>query len=48
MLGPMPSDNDVGPGNEMLGRDYGEVLWQPGQDLIERARITDYLSLIHI
>jgi len=42
MLGPMPSDNDVGPGNEMLGRDYGEVLWQPGQDLIERARITDY------
>jgi acetoacetyl-CoA synthetase len=38
----MPSDNDVGPGNGMLGRDYGEVLWQPGQDLIERARITDY------
>jgi acetoacetyl-CoA synthetase len=38
----MPSDNDVGPGNGALGRDYGEVLWQPGPDLIERARITDY------
>src|SRR5215471_13100367 len=38
MLGPMPTDNDVG----TLGRDYGEVLWRPGRELIERARITDY------
>src|SRR5215469_3643512 len=38
MLGPMPTDNDVG----TLGRDYGEVLWRPGPELIERARITDY------
>jgi acetoacetyl-CoA synthetase len=34
----MPTDNDVG----TLGRDYGEVLWRPGPELIERARITDY------
>src|SRR5215471_8192551 len=38
MLGPMPTDNDVG----TLGRDYGEVLWRPGPEIIERARITDY------
>jgi acetoacetyl-CoA synthetase len=36
----MPSDNDVGLGS--LGRDYGEVLWQPGPAEIERARITGY------
>jgi acetoacetyl-CoA synthetase len=40
MLGPMPSDNEVRPG--MLGRDYGDVLWQPGPEVIERARITAY------
>src|SRR5262252_7418244 len=40
MLGPMPSDNEVRPG--MLGRDYGDVLWQPGPEVIERARITSY------
>jgi acetoacetyl-CoA synthetase len=40
MLGPMPSDNEVRPG--MLGRDYGDVLWQPGTEAIERARITAY------
>jgi len=40
MLGPMPSDNEVGLGS--LGRDYGEVLWQPGPDEVERARITGY------
>jgi len=34
----MPTDNDVG----TLGRDYGEVLWRPGPQSIERARITDY------
>src|SRR5215468_6710786 len=38
MLGPMPTDNDVG----TLGRDYGEELWRPGPEIIERARITDY------
>ncbi|HET7247722.1 MAG TPA: acetoacetate--CoA ligase [Streptosporangiaceae bacterium] len=36
----MPSDNEVRPG--MLGRDYGDVLWQPGPELMERARITAY------
>jgi acetoacetyl-CoA synthetase len=36
----MPSDNEVGLGS--LGRDYGEVLWQPGPEEIERARITGY------
>ena len=40
MLGPMPSDNEVRPG--MLGRDYGDVLWQPGPEVIEQARITAY------
>src|SRR5690242_4823682 len=40
MLGPMPSDNEVGLGS--LGRDYGEVLWQPGPAEVERARITGY------
>ena len=40
MLGPMPSDNEVRPGT--LGRDYGEILWEPGPEEIERARITGY------
>src|SRR5579859_7085695 len=40
MLGPMPSDNEVRPG--ILGRDYGDVLWEPGPEEIERARITGY------
>jgi len=40
MLGHMPSDNEVGLGS--LGRDYGEVLWQPGPAEVERARITGY------
>src|SRR5215467_9647250 len=40
MLGPMPSDNEVRPGT--LGRDYGDVLWQPGPEVIQRARITSY------
>src|ERR1051326_893706 len=38
MLGPMPSDNEVRPG--ALGRDYGDILWEPGREEIERARIT--------
>src|SRR6516164_9771863 len=42
MLGRMPSDNEVGPGSGTLGRDYGEVLWQPGPEQIDRARITHY------
>jgi acetoacetyl-CoA synthetase len=40
MLERMPSDNEVRPG--MLGRDYGDVLWQPGPEAMERARITAY------
>jgi acetoacetyl-CoA synthetase len=40
MLELMPSDNEVRPGT--LGRDYGDVLWQPGPEEIERARITAY------
>jgi acetoacetyl-CoA synthetase len=36
----MPSDNEVRPGT--LGRDYGDVLWQPGPEAIERARITSF------
>src|SRR5690348_11879119 len=42
MLGPMPTDNGVMPENGNLGRDYGEVLWRPGRELIERSRITGY------
>ncbi len=45
----MPTDDEAGgrpaPGSgqaDPLGRDYGQVLWQPGPELIERARITDY------
>jgi acetoacetyl-CoA synthetase len=41
----MPTDNEVMPGNGstgLLGRDYGQVLWRPDPELIERARITDY------
>jgi len=38
----MPSDNEVGPGSGTAGRDYGEVLWQPGPEQIERARVTHY------
>ena len=40
MLGPMPSDNEVGLGS--LGHDYGEVLWRPGPAEVEGARITGY------
>jgi acetoacetyl-CoA synthetase len=36
----MPSDNEVRPGT--LGRDYGDTLWQPGPEVLERARITAY------
>jgi acetoacetyl-CoA synthetase len=36
----MPMDNDDGTG--LPGRDYGEVLWEPSPEMIERARVTDY------
>ena len=36
----MPMDNEAGTG--LPGRDYGEVLWEPSPEVIERARVTDY------
>jgi acetoacetyl-CoA synthetase len=49
MLGGMASENfgtaQAGPGGPVAGLpgpDYGEVLWQPSGDLLQRARITDY------
>jgi len=41
MLGPMP-DNDAAAGAGLLGSGYGDVLWEPSAEVIERARITDY------
>jgi len=41
MLGPMP-DNDAVAGAGLLGSGYGDVLWEPSAEVIERARITDY------
>jgi acetoacetyl-CoA synthetase len=38
----MPSDSQAKPGLEGLGRDYGQVLWRPGPEVIERARVTGY------
>jgi acetoacetyl-CoA synthetase len=38
----MPTDNDVMPEDGQLGRDYGEVLWRPSRELVERSRITGY------
>jgi acetoacetyl-CoA synthetase len=38
----MPSNNEVSHGPGDLGRDYGQVLWEPGPEVIERARITGY------
>ncbi len=35
----MPTDDERRDGP---GRDYGEILWTPGPDTIERARISDY------
>jgi acetoacetyl-CoA synthetase len=42
MLGAMPADEEVTAGTELPGRDYGEVLWEPSPEVIQRARITDY------
>jgi acetoacetyl-CoA synthetase len=39
----MPTDNEVRPGAGLPGRDYGEVLWEPGAEGIQRARVTGYL-----
>jgi len=39
MLGPMPSNDEVA---ELLGSSYGAVLWEPGPQVIEQARITHY------
>jgi acetoacetyl-CoA synthetase len=36
----MPRNDEVA---RLLGSDYGEVLWEPGPDVIEQARITQYL-----
>ncbi len=40
MLGPMPRNDEVA---RLLGSDYGEVLWEPGPQVIDQARITQYL-----
>src|ERR1700733_3809782 len=40
MLGPMPRNDEVA---RLLGSDYGEVLWEPGPEVIDQARITQYL-----
>jgi acetoacetyl-CoA synthetase len=42
MLMPMPSDDQ--PAVAMGGRDYGETLWEPTEQAIRDARITDYAS----
>ena len=36
----MPRNDEVA---RLLGSDYGEVLWEPGPEVIEQARITQYL-----
>ena len=38
--GPMPRNDEV---TRLLGSDYGEVLWEPRPEVIEQARITQYL-----
>jgi acetoacetyl-CoA synthetase len=40
MLGAMPLGEDVIAG--LPGRDYGQVLWEPSAEVIQRARISDY------
>ena len=42
MLGRMPADNEVKMGAGLPSADYGDVLWEPSADVIERARITAY------
>jgi len=42
MLMPMPSDDQVSAA--LGGRDYGETLWEPTEQVIRDARITDYAA----
>ncbi len=41
MLGRMP-DNEALAGTGLPGSGYGDVLWEPSPELVERARVTDY------
>ena len=36
----MPRNDEVA---RLLGSDYGEILWEPGPEVVEQARITQYL-----
>ena len=36
----MPRNDEVA---RLLGSDYGEVLWEPGPEVVDQARITQYL-----
>jgi acetoacetyl-CoA synthetase len=42
MLMPMPSDDQ--PATALGGRDYGETLWEPTEQAVRDARITDYAA----
>ena len=51
MLMPMPTDEQVTAGNPdddpatvLGGRDYGATLWEPSEQSVREARITDYLA----
>ena len=41
MLGRMP-DNEALAGTGLPGSGYGDVLWEPSPEVVERARVTDY------
>ena len=41
MLGRMP-DNEALTGTGLPGNGYGDVLWVPSPEVVERARVTDY------
>jgi acetoacetyl-CoA synthetase len=41
MLGRMP-DNEALAGTGLPGNGYGDVLWVPSPEVVERARVTDY------
>jgi acetoacetyl-CoA synthetase len=42
MLGRMPMHDEAGALAGLPGRDYGEVLWEPSPEVVERARVTGY------
>src|SRR5215475_12822867 len=42
MLGRMPMDEEAGAAPGLPGRGYGDVLWEPSPEVVERARVTDY------